>query len=170
MTLAVLLVAVALIFCLAAAIDLLAPLLRLGEERAARDPAAREQERPPRDARVAAAVARLELAPRLASAGLADRISVRALLAAKLGGALAGVLWAIVIAPATPGRLAWIVALALPAADSSVRTHGSSGGPGAGSARCGRASPTRSICSRWEPRPGAAHSRGWRSSVPVMDR
>ena len=54
--------------------------------------------------------------------------------------------------------------------DSSVPTHGSSGGPGAGSARCGRASPTRSICSLWEPRPGAAHSRGWRSSVPVMDR
>ena len=116
MTLAGLLVAVALIFCLAAAIDLLAPLLRLREERVARDPAAREQERPRRDARVAAAVARLELAPKLASAGLADRISVRALLAAKLGGALAGVLWAIVIAPATPSRLAWIVALALPAA------------------------------------------------------
>jgi tight adherence protein C len=115
-TLALVLIAVALVLCLAAAIDLLAPLFRGREERAAPDPAAREREGLPPDARVAAAVARLELAPRLARAGLADRISVRALLAAKLGGALAGVLWAIVVAPAAPSRLAWIVALALPPA------------------------------------------------------
>jgi tight adherence protein C len=115
-TLALVLIAVALVLCLAAAIDLLAPLFRRREERAAPDPAAPEREGLPPEARVAAAVARLELAPRLARAGLADRISVRALLAAKLGGALAGVLWAIVVAPAAPSRLAWIVALALPPA------------------------------------------------------
>lgn len=61
-------------------------------------------------------VARLEIAPRLARAGLADRISVRALLAAKVGGAFAGALWAIVAAPAAPSRLAWIVAVGLPVA------------------------------------------------------
>ena len=115
MTLALVLVAVALVLCLAAAIELLDPLLRRREERAARNPAAREREAPPRDARVAAAVARLELTPRLARAGLADRISVRALLVAKLGGSLAGVLWAIAVVPAAPSRL-WIVAVALPAA------------------------------------------------------
>jgi tight adherence protein C len=114
-TLALVLVAVALVLCLAAAIELLDPLLRRREERAARNPAAREREAPPRDARVAAAVARLELTPRLARAGLADRISVRALLVAKLGGSLAGVLWAIAVVPAAPSRL-WIVAVALPAA------------------------------------------------------
>jgi tight adherence protein C len=110
------LIAVALILGLAAAIDLIAPLLRARDERAAEDLAAPEREGRPRDPRLAAAIARLELAPRLARAGLADRISVRALLAAKLGGALAGVLWAFVVATAVPGRLAWIVALALPAA------------------------------------------------------
>jgi tight adherence protein C len=115
-TLALVLVAVALVLCLAAAIELLDPLLRRREERAARNPAAREREAPPRDARVAAAVARLELTPRLARAGLADRISVRALLVAKVGGSLAGVLWAIAVVPAAPSRLAWIVAVALPAA------------------------------------------------------
>ncbi len=59
--------------------------------------------------------ARLGLAGRLARSGLANRISVRSLLAAKLGGALAGLLWAMVLAPAAPGRLAWIVAVGLPA-------------------------------------------------------
>jgi tight adherence protein C len=62
------------------------------------------------------AAARLGLAPRLARAGLSDRISVRALLAAKLGGGVAGALWSVVVAPAAPGRLAPIVAAALPAA------------------------------------------------------
>ena len=116
MTAVLVLIAVALILGLAAAIDLIAPLLRARDERAAEDLAAPEREGRPRDPRLAAAIARLELAPRLARAGLADRISVRALLAAKLGGALAGVLWAFVVATAVPGRLAWIVALALPAA------------------------------------------------------
>jgi tight adherence protein C len=115
-TLALVLVFVALVLCLAAAIDLLAPLFRRKEGRPARYPAAGERRGPPRDAPVALAVARLELAPRLARAGLADRISARALLTAKLGGAVAGVLWAVAVAPAAPSRLAWIVALALPAA------------------------------------------------------
>jgi tight adherence protein C len=59
---------------------------------------------------------RLGLSARLTRAGLADRISPAALLAAKLGGALAGFLWGIVIAPAVPGRLALIVAIGLPVA------------------------------------------------------
>jgi tight adherence protein C len=59
---------------------------------------------------------RLGLSARVAKAGLADRISPRAVLAAKLGGALAGFLWGMVIAPAAPSRLAWIVAIGLPAA------------------------------------------------------
>jgi tight adherence protein C len=62
------------------------------------------------------AIARLDLGPRLARAGLAERISLPALLAAKAGGRLAGSLWAIVVAPAAPGRLAWIVAVGLPVA------------------------------------------------------
>jgi tight adherence protein C len=59
---------------------------------------------------------RLRLSARLARAGLADRISAQALLLAKLGGAIAGLLWAMVVAPAAPSRLAWIVAVGLPAA------------------------------------------------------
>jgi tight adherence protein C len=59
---------------------------------------------------------RLGLSARLTRAGLADRISPAALLAAKLGGALAGFLWGIVLAPAVPGRLALIVAAGLPVA------------------------------------------------------
>lgn len=65
---------------------------------------------------LATADARLRLSARLTKAGLSERISVRALLAAKLGGALAGVLWGMVLAPAAPSRLAWVVALGLPAA------------------------------------------------------
>jgi tight adherence protein C len=65
---------------------------------------------------LAAADARLRLSSRIARAGLADRISPASLLAAKAGGALAGMLWALVLAPAAPGRLAWIVAAALPPA------------------------------------------------------
>jgi tight adherence protein C len=62
------------------------------------------------------AAARLSLAPRLARAGLSGQISVRALLVAKLGGAVAGALWAMVVGPAAPGRLAVVVAAGLPAA------------------------------------------------------
>jgi tight adherence protein C len=63
-----------------------------------------------------AADGRLRLSARLARAGLADRISAQALLLAKLGGAIAGLLWAMVVAPAAPSRLGWIVAVGLPAA------------------------------------------------------
>ena len=59
---------------------------------------------------------RLRLTARLARAGLAGRISPRSLFAAKLGGALAGTLWGMVIAPAAPGRLAIVVAGGLPLA------------------------------------------------------
>jgi tight adherence protein C len=64
----------------------------------------------------AAIDARLGLTARLTRAGLADRISLQALIAAKLGGALAGTLWAMIVAPAAPSRLGWIVAIGLPAA------------------------------------------------------
>jgi tight adherence protein C len=65
---------------------------------------------------LAAADARLGLSERIARAGLADRLSAASLLTAKGGGALAGALWALVLAPSAPSRLAWIVAVALPAA------------------------------------------------------
>jgi len=60
--------------------------------------------------------AKLRLTVRLAKAGLGDRVSASAVLAAKLGGALAGLLWGMVVAPAAPSRLAWIVVGGLPAA------------------------------------------------------
>jgi tight adherence protein C len=60
--------------------------------------------------------ARLRLSARLARSGLAERISAGSLLAAKTGGALAGALWALLLAPTAPSRFAWIVAVALPAA------------------------------------------------------
>ena len=66
--------------------------------------------------RIAVAAERLGLSSRLARAGLGERISVRALLAAKIGGAAAGGLWAIVVAPAAPGRLAPVVIAGLPVA------------------------------------------------------
>ncbi|HKH22714.1 MAG TPA: hypothetical protein VKA88_03755, partial [Solirubrobacterales bacterium] len=59
---------------------------------------------------------RLQLGRRIARAGLAERISPGSLLAAKLGGALAGVLWGMVLAPAVPGRLILFVAGGLPLA------------------------------------------------------
>jgi tight adherence protein C len=64
----------------------------------------------------AAADTRLGLSGRIARAGLADRISTTSLLAAKVGGTLAGLLWALVLAPAAPSRFAWVIAVALPAA------------------------------------------------------
>lgn len=65
---------------------------------------------------IAVAAERLGLSSRLARAGLGERISMRALLAAKLGGAAAGALWAMVVAPAAPGRLAPVVIAGLPVA------------------------------------------------------
>ena len=60
--------------------------------------------------------ARLGLAARIARAGLAERISITSFLAAKAAGAVAGALWALVLAPAVSSRLVWIVAAGLPAA------------------------------------------------------
>lgn len=57
---------------------------------------------------------RLGLSARLARAGLSERVSARALLATKIGGSLAGLLWAVGVAPAAPPRFGWIVAIALP--------------------------------------------------------
>ncbi len=59
---------------------------------------------------------RLGLTARLARAGLAERLSPSSLLVAKLGGALAGILWGMVIAPSAPARIAFVVAAGLPAA------------------------------------------------------
>ena len=59
---------------------------------------------------------RLRLSARLSRAGLGERIAPTALLAAKAGGAVAGLLWGMVIAPAAPGRIALVVAAGLPLA------------------------------------------------------
>jgi tight adherence protein C len=67
-------------------------------------------------AALSAVDARLGVSVRLARSGLAERLTVASVLAAKTGGAVAGSLWALVLAPAAPGRLAWIVATALPVA------------------------------------------------------
>jgi len=64
----------------------------------------------------ARAAERLGLRSRIVRAGLAGRIEVRALLAAKAAGALGGAFIALIAAPAAPGRLAAVVALAFPAA------------------------------------------------------
>jgi tight adherence protein C len=64
---------------------------------------------------LAAAEARLGLSRRIARAGLTDRVSAASLFAAKAGGALAGALWALVVAPFGPSRVAWVVVAALPA-------------------------------------------------------
>jgi tight adherence protein C len=74
------------------------------------------QLRRPRVPLPAGVEARLGLSARIARAGLVDRISPASLFAVKAGGALAGALWALVLTPAAPGRLAWIVVTALPAA------------------------------------------------------
>ena len=65
---------------------------------------------------IALLAARLGLPGRLARAGLADRVSVAAVLVAKLAGALAGLFLAMVAAPGAPGRLSVIVIASLPAA------------------------------------------------------
>jgi tight adherence protein C len=59
---------------------------------------------------------RLRLTSLLSRAGLAWRITPAALLAAKLGAALAGALWGMVVAPGVPERLAPAVAAGLPLA------------------------------------------------------
>jgi tight adherence protein C len=112
MTAAALLAAGALLLGLAAARDLFA----IRPARAKPEPDQPAGGRHDEGGPLALLDARLGLTSRLARAGLANRISVRGLLAAKLGAALAGLLWSLVLAPAAPGRLTWIVAVGLPAA------------------------------------------------------
>jgi tight adherence protein C len=108
-TAAALLAICALLLVLAAARDLLPGDRRSVDEPEA--PPARGYEGP-----LAAVDSRLRLGSRLAQAGLGERISIRGLLAVKLGAAVAGLLWAMVLAPAAPSRLAWIIAIGLPVA------------------------------------------------------
>jgi tight adherence protein C len=66
--------------------------------------------------RSASAALRLGLPTRLSRAGLDSRLSVGAALLAKLAGAAAGGIAALVAAPAAPGRIAILVAAGMPAA------------------------------------------------------
>lgn len=65
---------------------------------------------------VAEAALRLGIPQRLSRAGLAERLAVPAVLAAKVLGAAAGAVLAALAASSAPGRLEIVVALALPAA------------------------------------------------------
>jgi tight adherence protein C len=65
---------------------------------------------------VGAAALRLRLPERIERSGLAGRVPVAAVLGSKVAGAALGALTAAVTLPAVPGRLAIIVAPALPAA------------------------------------------------------
>jgi tight adherence protein C len=58
----------------------------------------------------------LGLSERLARAGFAERVAVATLLAAKAAAAVAGAVFALILAPAAPGRLAIVLAVAMPAA------------------------------------------------------
>jgi tight adherence protein C len=108
-TAAALLAIGALLLALAAARDLLPS----GRRQAAQPegPAARGEY-----GLLAAIDSRLGLGSRLARAGLGERISIRGLLTVKVGAGVAGLLWAMVLSPAAPSRLAWIVVLGLPVA------------------------------------------------------
>jgi len=66
--------------------------------------------------RLAAAALRLGLPGRLARSGLQSRVSLAAVLLAKLGGASVGGLMAWIAAPAAPGRISLLVAIGMPAA------------------------------------------------------
>jgi tight adherence protein C len=59
---------------------------------------------------------RLDLRARLARAGLAQAVDLRALLTAKCAGAIAGAGFAALAAPAAPGRLALVIAVGVPLA------------------------------------------------------
>jgi tight adherence protein C len=113
MTGALLLGVVALMLGLTGAGELFAARRRPAGETDRRDPG---RPREPAGTLVARADERLRLSARLARAGLGERISPAALLAAKLGGLLAGALWGLVIAPSAPGRLAVVVTAGLPPA------------------------------------------------------
>jgi tight adherence protein C len=53
---------------------------------------------------------------RIARAGLSNRVTPEAVLVAKSIGATSGVLVGLIVAPAAPGRLSWLVLLAMPVA------------------------------------------------------
>lgn len=65
---------------------------------------------------IAEAALPLGIPRRLVRAGLSDRVSVPAVLGAKTGCAVLGAGFAAIAAPAAPGRLSLLVAIALPAA------------------------------------------------------
>ena len=69
-----------------------------------------------RSGRAATAALRLGLPERIARAGLESRLSLAAVLSAKLAFAAAGALTALAAVPAAPGRIAFLVALGMPAA------------------------------------------------------
>ena len=58
----------------------------------------------------------LRIPERLERAGLAERVTIGAVLAGKLGGAALGAMLGLLAAPAAPGRLGIVVIVALPAA------------------------------------------------------
>ena len=68
------------------------------------------------DAVASALIVRLGLEARLARSGLGHRIRLQELVAAKLAGALVGLLVGVVATPAAPGRVALLVGLAMPVA------------------------------------------------------
>lgn len=68
------------------------------------------------EARSAGAALRLGLPERLRRSGLEARVSLTAVLAAKLAGMACGGIAALVVAPAAPGRMAVLVAIAIPVA------------------------------------------------------
>ena len=65
---------------------------------------------------LAEAALRLGIPTRLQRAGMAERFSVQAVLAAKLAGTAVGTLVAAMAAPSVPGRLSLVAAIAFPAA------------------------------------------------------
>jgi tight adherence protein C len=107
--LATLMACAALALALAAAFELLRG---AAAARAARPAGHDRRERLPEP--LALLARRLDLRSRLVRAGLAGRIDMRALLASKCAGAVAGAGVGLLAAPAAPGRLALVVALGLP--------------------------------------------------------
>lgn len=105
--------AVAVLLCLAALRELGASVEPRRGGAAARllDPLGAERARA-----LAGAAIRLGIPARLVRAGLAEQLSTGAVLAAKLAGGLAAVPFGLLVAPVAPGRLSFLVAVALPAA------------------------------------------------------
>jgi tight adherence protein C len=103
----------ALLLCVAAAVE---ALRGRSTNRIASDKGAGPMIGPRGKSLLATAATPLGLESRLARAGLGDLVGVPMLFATKLAGSVAGVCAAVLAAPAAPGRLAWIVAAALPAA------------------------------------------------------